>query len=68
MKYLNRDLKKVVVLEVSPDKIALHKENGIFLQEFQGDKEDKALFELLPFLQRLNFYFILFFKFKFFRK
>ena len=56
LRYLNRDLKKVLVIEINPEKIAYQKENGIFLKEFTGNKEDKSLFELLPFLEcNLNF-------------
>ena len=53
LRYLNRDLKKVIVIETNPDRVKYQKENAIFLKEFTGNKDDKALFELLPFLECL---------------
>jgi len=49
--YLNRDLKKVVVLEKDPNVLKKHPNNGIFLSEYKGDKNDNELYELLPFLE-----------------
>lgn len=55
LRYLNRDLKKVIAIETNPEKIKYQKENGVFLKEFNGDKDDKSLFELIPFLECKNF-------------
>jgi TFIIF-interacting CTD phosphatase-like protein len=51
---LNRDLKKIVVIEKDKHKIK-NGENAIFLKEFQGDPEDKELYELLPMLECKRF-------------
>lgn len=53
LKYLNRDLKNVVILEKSPKMIRLQEDNAILLPEFNGDKEDKYLVEIIPFLEHL---------------
>lgn len=50
LKYLNRDLSKVIVIDKSPDFLKYHTDNGIFLNKFEGDQEDKELLRLLPFI------------------
>lgn len=57
LKYLNRDLKNVVLLESNPSSIVLQKENAIFIPNWEGKEDDKALFEILPLLER-NFCFV----------
>ncbi len=52
LKYLNRDLKRVIVIEKNPETLKYQMDNGIFLSEFKGQKEDRTLYELLPFLER----------------
>lgn len=53
LKYLNRDLKNVIVVEKSPDMVKYQPENVIILPEFSGDENDRALVELLPFLEHV---------------
>jgi TFIIF-interacting CTD phosphatase-like protein len=48
----------VVVIETNPERLKYQKENGIYLKEFTGNTDDKALFELLPFLECYIFLFI----------
>lgn len=52
--YLNRDLKRVLVVENDPQHVSKHTENAIILPRFKGDLEDRALFELLPVLDHLS--------------
>lgn len=52
LKYLNRDLKNVVVLDCTPDSLRQYAPNGIFIDKFIGDKDDKLLLETIPFLER----------------
>ena len=52
LRYLNRDLRRVVVIESDSKHIQLQKENAIILPVFKGDKNDNALNEILPFLER----------------
>ena len=37
LKYLNRDLKSVIVIESNPKNVLRNKENVIVLSEFHGD-------------------------------
>ena len=54
LKYLNRDLKRVLVVENDPKHVIQHTENAIILPPYKGDQDDKALFELLPVLDHLS--------------
>ena len=56
---INRDLKRVVVVEVEP-KVCLQKENTILIKKFDkvDDTEDRALMELIPFLECKSIYII----------
>lgn len=53
LKYLNRDLKNVVILEKTAKMVRLQEDNAILLPEFNGDKDDKFLIEIMPFLEHL---------------
>jgi TFIIF-interacting CTD phosphatases, including NLI-interacting factor len=58
LRYINRELRKVIVLESDPNRLKYHPENGIFIPPFTGDEEDKELYKLIPLLecnQRKNF-------------
>jgi import inner membrane translocase subunit TIM50 len=43
LSYLNREMRKIVVLDKTPDKVAKHKKNVIVLPEFNGSESDKEL-------------------------
>lgn len=49
--YLNRDLKKVVMLETNPEHAHLHPDNAIILPKWDGKPGDKGLIEMIPFLE-----------------
>lgn len=53
LKYINRDIKKVVVIESNPDRLKYHVENGIYLSNYDGNPDDKELYKLMPFLEYL---------------
>jgi len=46
-------MKNIIVVEKNLDKVKYHPENVIIVPEFTGDEEDRALIELLPFLEHL---------------
>ncbi|KRX00168.1 HAD-like domain [Pseudocohnilembus persalinus] len=54
LRYLNRDLSKVIVIDKNPEMLKYHTDNGIFLPKFEGDQNDKELLRLLPFIQYLG--------------
>ena len=53
LSYLNRDLKNVIIIDKSANMVRFQPDNAIILPEFKGDKNDKALIELIPFLEHL---------------
>ncbi len=53
LSYMNRDVNKIVVLEVDDEKVGYHRDNVIKLPLWEGDKDDRALVDLLPFLEHL---------------
>jgi import inner membrane translocase subunit TIM50 len=53
LSYMNRDVNKIVVIDVDDAKVAYHKDNVILLPPWEGDKEDRALIDLVPFLEHL---------------
>lgn len=54
LKYLNRDLNKIIVIDHKPERLKHHTDNGIFLSEFDGDSSDQELLKLIPFLNHLS--------------
>jgi len=50
--YLNRPLKDIVYLDFTDEQVEFHKDNCILLPKFEGDKEDRSLVDLIPFLER----------------
>lgn len=51
MRYLNRNLKDVIVVEADPNKVKYQKENCIVLPLYTGDPDDSQLMDLLPLLE-----------------
>jgi hypothetical protein len=52
LSYVNRPLKDVVYVDFSDEPVIYHKENAIVIPKFEGDVDDHALIDLLPFLVR----------------
>jgi Dullard-like phosphatase family protein len=53
LKYLNRDLRNVIIIDKNPNMVRLQPDNAILVSEFKGNEEDKALVELIPFLEHI---------------
>lgn len=51
LNHLNRDLRKVIVLEVDPDAIKLQPENALVFPEWDGKPGDQDLVRLIPLLE-----------------
>ena len=49
--YLGRPIKEVVYIDFTDDTVPMHKDNAILLPEWHGDKDDRELYDLLPFLE-----------------
>ncbi|KAK4187938.1 mitochondrial import inner membrane translocase [Podospora australis] len=54
LSYLNRDLSKVIIIDTDPKHVRLQPENAIILPKWKGDPKDKALVDLVPFLEFIH--------------
>lgn len=51
--YLGRPLKDVIYIDFTDENIPSHKENCILIPEWKGEKDDRALIDLVPFLENI---------------
>ncbi|KAI0184510.1 mitochondrial import inner membrane translocase subunit tim-50 [Xylaria flabelliformis] len=51
LSYLNRDLSKVIIIDTKESHVQNQPENAIILPPWKGDKDDKDLVSLIPFLE-----------------
>ena len=49
--YLGRPIRDVVYIDFTDEIVPYHKENTIVLPEWNGDGEDRQLYDLIPFLE-----------------
>ena len=50
---MNRDIKDIVCIDFEPENFSYHKGNVIKVPKFEGDKTDRVLLDLIPFLEHL---------------
>ena len=50
---MNRDLKKVLIIDTDPHHVKNQPENAIVLPKWNGDPKDQTLIQLIPFLEYL---------------
>ena len=53
LKYLNRDLRRVVVVDKDSALLRHQPHNAIIIPKFEGDLDDNRLYELIPLLERI---------------
>ena len=53
LSYLGRPLDQVVYLDFTQDTAPFQKDNVIVISEFQGDGQDRDLYDIMPFLKHL---------------
>lgn len=51
--YLGRPIKEVVYLDFTDELVPYHSANTIILPEWTGDMDDRALYDILPFLESM---------------
>lgn len=49
--YLGRPAKEVIYLDFSDETVPYHKDNCIVLPKWEGDVDDRALYDIIPFLE-----------------
>lgn len=53
LSYLNRDLKKIIIMDTNADHVKHQPENAIILPKWTGDPKDQTLVQMIPFLEYL---------------
>ena len=49
--YLGRNIKDVIYLDFTDESVPYHKLNAVILPEWKGDEDDRALYDIMPFLE-----------------
>lgn len=55
-------MSKIMIIDNIPENFAFQPENGIYIQSWFGEPEDRALFDLTPLLKRKKKFIKFFFK------
>jgi mitochondrial import inner membrane translocase subunit TIM50 len=50
LSYLNRPLKDIIYVDYDDEKVAFHKDNALILPRWEGNQDDRELYDILPFL------------------
>jgi import inner membrane translocase subunit TIM50 len=53
LSYLNRPVKEIIYIDFTDESVEYHKDNFIKVSEWDGDMNDRELYDLLPFLENL---------------
>ena len=53
LSYLNRPAKDIVYVDFTDEKCQFHKGNVLILPKWEGDREDRELYDIMPFLEDL---------------
>ena len=53
--YLGRPIRDIIYIDFSKDMAPYHSSNTIILPEFKGEMDDRALYDILPFLDGKSF-------------
>ncbi|WVR03091.1 hypothetical protein IAU60_000080 [Kwoniella sp. DSM 27419] len=56
LSYLNRDLSKVILLDINADHAELQPENSIVIKPWEGGPRDKGLVDMIPFLESIGIF------------
>ena len=51
LSYMNRDLKDIIYLDFADDKVEFHKDNALIIPRWEGDPNDRELYDIMPFLE-----------------
>jgi import inner membrane translocase subunit TIM50 len=48
---MNRPLKEIVYIDFDDEKVMFHKDNCVILKRWEGDMQDRELYDIMPFLE-----------------
>jgi import inner membrane translocase subunit TIM50 len=55
LSYMNRSLKDVIYIDFDDVKAEFHKDNVLILPRWEGDFNDRELYDIMPFLESIIF-------------
>lgn len=53
LSYMNRDIKDIIYLDFSDKSVEFHQDNCIILPHWQGNPDDRELYDIMPFLENV---------------
>ena len=56
LSYMNRDLKDIIYIDFSDEKVEFHKDNALILPLWEGNADDRELYDIMPFLESKHTY------------
>lgn len=54
LSYMNRDLKDIIYIDFDDEKAEFHKENVVILPRWDGDRNDRELYDIMAFLENIG--------------
>lgn len=51
LSYMNRDLRDIIYIDFDDEKVQFHKDNAVVLPRWEGDPNDRELYDIMPFLE-----------------
>ena len=54
LEILQKDLKKIIIVDNTPENFVFHKENGIYIKSWYNDRNDTELLDLLKILKDIH--------------
>lgn len=54
LSYMNRDIKEIIYIDFDDSKVDFHKENALILPHWDGNPDDRELYDIMPFLENLG--------------
>lgn len=53
---MNRDLKDIIYIDFDDEKAEFHKDNVLILPRWEGDPNDREIYDIMPFLESNHIY------------
>lgn len=53
LSYMNRDLKEIIYVDFDENKAEFHKDNVLVLPLWEGEPNDRELYDIMPFLESI---------------
>ena len=51
LSYLNRDIREIIYIDYDDEKGEFHRDNVLLIPRWEGDFNDRELYDIMPFLE-----------------